>query len=354
MQKRKRKKVKRYWLFDNSILLTLNPEQRAELDSKRNILYPPILLIENAHHGLDRRRALFNFQNTINVLHWSERAKMDLLAKTSSYRYGIGVKLSTKSIYEESEAERQKMERQASEVVRMMDKEVYDLKNCPSILKRDGGLFKLCENFEKIPDKELLRKFNQANRKSSKFDGRPYYPIPRGIGNEKIPQIRKFLKEYREACKIDTLTKADEWVGRLFFCTGDPFQFVIDFLDNGRIISVTGDERTQIIDRYISEGKPHMNIFAPYAVSIIRLYLTIFLYLVENLQNSYSQEVSRDFDYLYYALDANVTFVSADKKHKEFLEEIPLLKNVRKRFIFIDKKNKEKIKKGLKLIGIKG
>ena len=57
---------------------------------------------------------------------------------------------------------------------------------------------------------------------------------------------------------------------------------------------------------------------------------------------------------LYYVIDANVTFVSADHWHKKCIEEIPLLKDVRKKFVYLIHKNQneEEWKKGLRSIGI--
>ena len=86
-----------------------------------------------------------------------------------------------------------------------------------------------------------------------------------------------------------------------------------------------------------------------------QLRLTIFLYLVENRENSSPRGALRDFEYLFYALDDNVTFVSSDAWHKKCIEEIPILGNIRKRFKFIVHKNKseEEFKKGLRALGIK-
>ena len=98
-----------------------------------------------------------------------------------------------------------------------------------------------------------------------------------------------------------------------------------------------------------------MDRFAPYTRAATQLYLTIFLYLVENRENSSPQGALRDCEYLYYAIDTNVIFISSDMWHKKCIEEIPLLEGVRERFMFLPPKNKneEERKKVLNSIGIK-
>ena len=98
---------------------------------------------------------------------------------------------------------------------------------------------------------------------------------------------------------------------------------------------------------------PNLDVFAPYAAKAIRLYLTLDIFLMANSQNTLSKEVLRDYDYLYYVLCGNVTFVSADKAHKKFIEEIPVLNSVRQRFVYFDERSEETMKEVLKKLGIK-
>ena len=116
--------------MDKSVLRLLTPEQRKRLDSKHTILYPPILLVENAQHGLnsDRPSPLFDFRNTVSVLHWGQRAKLDML-KASSHRYRVGARIPAASIYGEPEADRKEMERQALHIVEKMEAAEKQLKN---------------------------------------------------------------------------------------------------------------------------------------------------------------------------------------------------------------------------------
>ena len=69
MRQRKRKSERKFLLSDKSFLRLLSSEQRKELDVKYKIIYPPILLVENAQHGLDKPSALLNLENTVNVPH---------------------------------------------------------------------------------------------------------------------------------------------------------------------------------------------------------------------------------------------------------------------------------------------
>ena len=244
------------------------------------------------------------------------------------------------------------MVKRACKTARWMDEEADKLKNTASILNRGAQeLFELSKIYGELLDKQLLREFNQANRKASESDRVFHRPILRGKDNQNVLLIREHLKMYRDFCSVDTLAKANAWVMGLFDHTGD-FQFVLDFLDTGEVISVTGDERTQIIHRFENEGQPPINQFAPYAAKTITLFYVMLLFLIENNRNSTPHEVLRDYEYLYYVLDNNITFVSADKRHKEFIEGIPILEPVLDRFTFIDMKDPEARKKWLKSIGI--
>ena len=341
-RKRKRKIGKEFYLCDKSFLRLLTSEQRKDFASKHLVLYPPILLIENAQHGLDKPNALLNLENTVNVPHWSLRAKMDLLTKARSNRYKIGAKIPIRSIYNESGDERQKMTKQAVDIVRMMEKNENKLKNELSVIHgKDTKLIELAKNHKDVPDEKIIQEFNQACREFTQNHPQIRFPLllihPRRIDDKKIPEIRKYLDNYKENSTVDSLGKAYEWTTRLF--GSERPEFVLDSLY--KVIPVTNDERANILERFKNENQPPIGRFAPYALTTTQLYLTIFLYLIENRENSSPQGVLRDFEYLYYALDDNVTFVSADKWHKKFVEEIPLLESARERFIFINNENKD-------------
>ena len=129
---------------------------------------------------------------------------------------------------------------------------------------------------------------------------------------------------------------------------------MLKFLRRVFIIPLTSEEHAEIYNRFKREGEPHIDDFAPYARAATQLYFTIFLYLSENGDNSSPRGALRDFEYLYYAIDANVVFISSDKWHKRCTEEIPMLEPIRRNFKFLPHINKdeEEYKKVLKSIGI--
>ena len=356
-RKRKRKKERNFLLLDKSSLRQLNSEQRKALDSKHTILYPPILLVENAQHGLDQPSALFDFQNTVSVQHWAQRAKLDLLKGEPPRHYKIGPKIPTTSIYEKSDAERKEMQRQAIDIVRGMEAEEDKLRNHISVLlSKHTKVIELVMNHRDFPDQDLLREFNRRLRESSQN-----YPLStmatfRGRGSSNIAKIRKFLDSKRDHCEalcvVDTLEKAYGWVSQTIYSDTET---ILRFLCKSGIILFSCDEKAEIFNRFSSEGKSHIDDFAPYARIATQLYLTIFLYLVENGDNSSPRGALRDFEYLYYAIATNVTFISSDKWHKRCVEEIPMLEPLRRNFKFLPHINKdaEEHKKVLKSIGIK-
>lgn len=359
--------------MDKSTLLRLNPEQRKVLDSKHTILYPPILFAESAQHGLDQPSALFYFKNTVNVLHWAQRAKLDLLEGMPSRRYKIGAKISTMSVFEEPKEKREEIEKKASDFVNKMDALEKELKKHVSVLF--GGehtrlIDSLVMDHDEIPDENLLRELAAAiqelrgaskqfglNPLSDFFNLRPDFMATLiGQGRRSIPAARQYLNDLRDGYeayfKVDTLEKACRWVSQSFYSDTEA---MLRFLRRVLIIPLTSEEHAEIYNRFKREGEPHIDDFAPYARAATQLYLTIFLYLSENRDNSSPSGALRDFEYLYYALDANVTFISSDKWHKRCIEEIPMLEPLRRNFKFLPHINKseEEHRKVLNSIGLR-
>ena len=369
MKKQKRK----FLLLDKSTLLRLNPEQRKVLDSKHTILYPPILFAESAQHGLDQPSALFYFKNTVNVLHWAQRAKLDLIEGVPSRHYKIGAKISTMSVFEEPKEKREEIEKKASDFVNKMDASEKELKKHVSVLF--GGehtklIDSLVMNHDEIPDENLLRELAGAIRElrgaskqfglnplSDFFNLRPDFMATLiGQGRRSIPAVRQYLNNLRDGYeayfKVNTLEKACKWVSQSVYYDTEA---MLRFLRRVSIIPFTSEEHAEIYDRFKREGEPHINDFAPYARAATQLYLTIFLYLSENRDNSSPSGALRDFEYLYYAIDANITFISSDKWHKRCIEEIPMLEPIRSNFKFLPHidKSEEEHKKVLNSIGLK-
>ena len=170
-----------------------------------------------------------------------------------------------------------------------------------------------------------------------------------------IPVLREYLDNLRDRYealfKVDTLEKACKWVNQFF----DNTDAMLRFLRRVRIIPLTSEEHTEIYNRFKREGKPDINNFAPYARAATQLYVTIFLYLSENKENSSPGGALRDFEYLYYALDANITFISSDKWHERCIKEISILEPLRRNFKFLPhiKQDEKRYKEVLNSIGIK-
>ncbi len=156
-------KKKKYLLLDKSALMSLNEDQRKALDSKHTILYPPILFAEIAQHGLGTPNLLFNFKNTIDVIYWMQRAKMDLLVGEPSRRYNIRKKIPVTTVYEHPIADREELEKQAKNFVKEREREEKSLKeHFPILPKNTSETPKLVMNHENIPDKDLIRKVIQT------------------------------------------------------------------------------------------------------------------------------------------------------------------------------------------------
>lgn len=350
-------------LLDKSALRRLNQDLRAQLDAKHTLLYPPILFAEIAKDGLDEPKALFNFKNTVNVIHWAQRAKLELLEGVHSENYFVGAKIPTTEISGYSDVERKDIVEEAKGIVNDMIKEEERLKKHFSVLRESAIEFlmlELVKNHKNIPDDKIVRKFNQAIRKSSHISHK--YPPSAcaqliAEGRKGIERVRKILDEYQDyydlLYNVDTLESAQRWVEQVIYRDTES---IIQFLCyRGAVIPLSVNEQDEILNRLRREEMPHINDFAPYAGVATLLYLTIFLFLVENEDNSSPKGALRDFEYLYYALAGNVRFISGDKWHKRCIEEIPLLKKIQKNFMFLPNKKEDEtgFKKVMDSIDIK-
>ena len=337
--------------------MSLNEDQRKALDSKHTMLYPPILFAEIARHGLDTPNALLNFKNTIDVTYWMQRAKMDLLVGEPSGHYNIGGKIPVTTVYEHTDADREELEKQAKYFVQERETDEKYLKTHFSILRSNISEFcELAINHKDVPDHKLLRKVNQTMRQSGQNPSPSASADLIGGGHKSISKVRDFFDNNRDHLemlfKVDTLEKSGIWIEKVIYTDTES---ILHFICQCGIMQLSTDDQAAILNRFINEGKPHINDFAPYARVAMQLYLTIFLYLVENEANPPPQGALRDFEYLYYATDANVTFISGDDWHKKCIEEIPLLKNIQGNFKSLPhiNKNEEERKKVLNSLGIK-
>ena len=91
----------------------------------------------------------------------------------------------------------------------------------------------------------------------------------------------------------------------------------------------------------------HLSVGSPLMHSETAIWtFTINLYLRENTENAAPKNVLRDAEYLLYTFFKVVTFVSSDKWHRKFVNEVPLFEGVREQFIFVDNTTKATIQEG--------
>lgn len=110
----------------------------------------------------------------------------------------------------------------------------------------------------------------------------------------------------------------------------------------------TQEERTQIFNRYLKEDMPCIIKFAPYTLGAMLWYLTIHLFIRENPKDILPKGgVLRDAEYMLYTCYANVYFVSSDKLHRTFMNEITLFKSGLENFTYVDLTTKETIQEGI-------
>ena len=337
----------------------LNKDLRRQLDLKHTLLYPPILFAEIARGGLDVPNTFFDFKNTIDVTYWMQRAKMDLLVGEPSGNYNIGKRIPVTTVYEHADSDREELEKQAKEFVQERIAEEKFLKDHFSILRKNTlETVELIMNHEKIPDRDLIRILNQTFRKSGVYPSPDAAAALLGGGNKEVSRVRKLLGKSKNQAEMfysaDTFEKAERWIEKVIY---RDTKSILNFLCDGRgpVIPISAEEKAEIFNRFDKEGEPHINNFAPYARVTTQLYLIIFLYLVENKENSTPKGALRDFEYLYYATDTNVTFISGDDLHRRYIEEIPMLKNIQKNFMFLPHREKDEkgFKKVLNSIGVK-
>ena len=234
--------------------------------------------------------------------------------------------------------------------------EAATLKKHFSILRKNTSTFcELAMNHKNVPDDKLLRKVNQTMRQSGQNPSPSASAALIAGGRKSIAKVRESFDNNREhfemLLRVNTLERAARWIEQVIYTNTES---ILDFLCKSDVIPLSADEREEIFNRFRREGKPHINKFAPYARVAMQLYLTIFLYLVENKDNSSPKEVLRDFEYLYYATDANVIFISGDDWHRKYIEEIPMLINIQNNFRFLPHREKDEqgFKKVLNSIGI--
>ena len=341
-------------LPDKSFWKSLDREQREVLVSRYTILCPSILFTEVARHGLKRHNALLNLENIIWIPHWSEYAKMDLLTEESAKPLPIRSANAMKSVRECSEQELLEFKEASSETIEMLKESEEFYRNLDSIINPlKEGLLGLFKNPDNLSEKEWVNRLKEVLRANQ-----TYYPeIERIL---KKVETEGFLREGKElfqtsiktlfdTYKADSLENANQVAASLLnhdssdpSAAYDKLQRLCKLFDS----ILTQEERTQVFNRFLKEDMPPINRFAPYALRAAIWIYTIQLYLRENSENAAPQNVLRDAEYLLYTYHKGVTFVSGDKWHRKFVDEVPLFKPLCKNFIFVDLTTKPTIKEG--------
>ena len=344
----------KFMLPDRSVWKALDYEQRETLSSKCTILCPPILFTEIARHGLSPRNQLLNLENIIIAPHWLDEVKRDLLTEESAKtRYFLSAR-TTKSILEGPEQELLEFEEVSGENIEMLIKSTEFYRNLDSIINPlKEGLLSLIENVEDLSEEEWINRLKEVMRSHQR-----YYPeierILKKIETKDFRQegkerLRAAIKTFYDTYNADSLENANQIITRIFNHDSNDCGAAHDKLQ--RLCTVfrsilTPEEHTLIFNRFLNEGMPRISRFAPYALGVAIWNYTIQLYLRENPENAAPKDVLRDATYLLYTTYKDIAFVSGDKWHKKFVDEVPLFEGVRENFTFVDLTTKTTIQEG--------
>lgn len=354
----------KFLLPDKSFLRALDREQREALISKYTILCPPILFTEIARPGSKTHNTwlnldtFLNLENTVLILHWSEQAKMDLLIAESSKPMSLGSSSAMKSIRESSKQELLAFAEASKKNIEMLTKSEEFYRNLDSIINPlKEGLLGLVKNTDNLSEEEWVDRLKGVVRADH-----TYYPkIERILKNIEIAgflpggtkRLQEAIKTLYDTYNADSLENANQLASRLF--DHDPSDCSAAYNRLQRLCTVFGpiltqEERTQIFNRFLKEDMPPISRFAPYAFRTVIWNFTIQLYLRENPENAAPKDVLRDAAYLFYTSYKDITFVSSDKWHRKFINEVPLFEEIRENFIFVNLRNNGTKQEGLSKI----
>ena len=352
----------KFLLPDKSFWKALDREQREDLVSKYPVFFPPILFNEVAKDGLNVRNAPHNLNNTFAFPHWFEHAKMDLLTTNTSDPILVGRKSEMRLIHEYSEEEIIALEEASSKAIERFIEREGSLKSQTSFIDplKEKWL-ELAENTEDLSEKEWIEKLKEVTKKFQRDYPHPSYErILKHIESDGFPQngikpIQASIKALCDTFSTNSLENAYNLAVYLLKYNSSNSTTAYDTLQmlcNMFASMLTQAERTQIFNRFLDEGMPPIDSFAPHALMTAIWSITIQLFLRENPENIAPKDVLRDAEYMFYTFHKNLIFVSADVWHKKFVDEVPLFKPLRENFIFIPHKNKnaEEFKKGLRSV----
>ena len=260
-----------------------------------------------------------------------------------------------KSILESPKQELLEFKKVSDENIEMLKKSEEFYRNLDSIITPlKAGLLGLIENVEDLSEKEWINRLKEVMRSHQR-----YYPeIERilkqieteGFRQENKERLRASIETFYDTYNADSLENANQIATRIFNHNPRDLWAAHDKLQRLCMVfrsMLTQDERNQIFDRFLKEGMPTISRFAPYALGAAIWNYTIQLYLRENPENAAPNNVLRDAVYLLYTAYEDINFVSGDKWHKKFVDEVPLFEGVRENFIFVDLTSKATINEGL-------
>ena len=348
-------------LLDKSLWRAFNREQLKALSSKYIILCPIILFTEIVRHkedGCHKFDALLNLENIVLVFHWSELVKMDLLMDESSKPIPFASANVMQSIRESSEEDLLEFKEVSGENIEMLIESEEFYRNQESFINPLKAVWlRLVKNTDNLSDEEWVSKVKEVVR-----EHKAYYPeIDRnlkkietgGFPQEGKALLQASIETLFDTYNADTLESANQIATRTF--NHDPSDLGAAHDKLQRLCTVFGpilteEERTQIFNRFLKEGMPPISRFAPYALGAAIWNYTIQLYLRENPENAAPKDILRDAVYLLYTFYKEITFVSGDKWHRKFINEVPIFEGCRESFTFVDLTTKATIQEGLSKI----
>ena len=344
----------KFLLPDKSFWMAITRDQRKALSSKYTILCPPILFTEIARHGLSPSNPWLNLENIIAVPHWLEQVKMDLLTEESAKPSHFWSAGTMKSILERSEQELLEFEEVSEENIdALIDSEEFYRNQDPMINLLKEEWLSLVENPDNLTEEERIARLKELVGPSQMYDPEMERILKKietqVFTQESKEHLQAVIETLFDTYKADTLEKANQIAIRTYNHDSGDWHAAHNRLQ--RLCTVfrlilTREERTEIFNRFLNESMPPISRFAPYALGVAIWTYTIQLYLRENPENAAPKGALRDAAYLLYTTYKDISFVSGDKWHKKFVDEVPLFEGVRKNFIFVYLTTKATIQEG--------
>ncbi len=346
----------KFLLPDKSFWQALNSKQREVLISKYTILCPPILLTEIAKGEFGKFNAMLNMKNIFAVPIWSERAKKELITGISFEPIPFTNDSATKSIFDRSKQDISALKESASKFIDALKDREDNIQNLSSIVgPQKEKLLSLINNTDNLSKEEWLNKLKEIGR-----EYQPHYPEMEqtlnkidvnNFSHEQVTSVKASLKALCESFETDSLVNSYQVATNLLHHEPGDQSRAYEILQRlCTLLSpiLTQEERTQIFNRFLKENMPSISKFAPYTLGAMAWRLTIHLFLRENPKDSAPRGGAlKDAEYMLYTCYANIYFVSSDKWHRKFMNEIPLFKGGLQNFTFVDNTTKETIQEGV-------